>query len=210
MKQKYISYWQQTLQHSQKLEFYLIFKNQYAPSHYLDLTTRTSERRILTKLRISNHKLMIELVTNQISRDNRLCQVCGSNQIEDEIHFPFHCSKYSIIRDNFYSKIQTLIPNIRQLPVNEQIIELMNSSNYFINLQLIRFITSCLILATNCYQCNLISIRIQLRIVSYTLSQYFKVYSHANKLNCCCCCCTVLYCTVLYCTVLQTDFKPPM
>ena len=87
---------------------------------------------------------MIELGRyNHISRDNRLCQVYGSNQIEDEIHFLFHCSKYSIIRDNFYNKIQTLIPNIRQLPVNEQIIELMNSSNYFINLQLIRFITSC-------------------------------------------------------------------
>ena len=87
---------------------------------------------------------MIELGRyNQISRDNRLCQVCGSNQIEDEIQFLFHCSKYSIIRDYFYNKIQTLIPNIRQLPVNEQIKELMNSSNYFINLQLIRFITSC-------------------------------------------------------------------
>ena len=86
---------------------------------------------------------MIEVGSyNQISRDNRLCQVCGSNQIEDEIHFLFHCSKYSIIRGNFYNKIQTLIPSIRQLPVNEQIIELMNSSNYFINLQLIRLITS--------------------------------------------------------------------
>ena len=112
-------------------------KIEYAPSHYLDLTTRTSERRVLTKLRISNHKLMIELGRyNQISRDNRLCQICGSNQIEDEIHFLFHCSKYSILRDNFYNKIQALIPNIRQLSVNEQIIELMNSSNYFINILL--------------------------------------------------------------------------
>ena len=112
----------------------------------LDLTRRTSERRVSAKLRISNHKLMVELGRyNQISKDSRLelCQVCGSNQIEDEIHFLFHCSKYSIIRDNFHNKIQTLIPNIRQLSVNEQIIELSNSSNYFINLQLIKFITSC-------------------------------------------------------------------
>ena len=47
---------QQTLQHSQKLEFYQIFKIEYAPSHYLDLTTRTSERRVLTKLRISRRE----------------------------------------------------------------------------------------------------------------------------------------------------------
>ena len=32
MKQKYISYWQHTLQHSQKLEFYRSFKNEYATS----------------------------------------------------------------------------------------------------------------------------------------------------------------------------------
>ena len=35
MKQKYISYWQQALQHSQKLEFYKIFKDEYAPRPFL-------------------------------------------------------------------------------------------------------------------------------------------------------------------------------
>ena len=43
----------------------------------------------------------------------------------------------------FFNKIQTLIPNIRQLPVNGLIIELINSSIYFINIQLIKFISSC-------------------------------------------------------------------
>ena len=61
MKQKYISYWQHTLQHSQKLEFYRSFKNEYVTFSYLELTSRISDRRTLTKLRISNHKLMIEL-----------------------------------------------------------------------------------------------------------------------------------------------------
>ena len=137
MEERYISYWQQALQHSQKLEFYKIFKNEYAPSNYLELSTRTSDRRALTKLRISRHKLMIELGRyNQIARDDRICPVCGSNQIEDEIHFLFYCSKYSIMWDNFFNKIQTLIPNIRYLPVNDLIIELMNSSIYFINRQL--------------------------------------------------------------------------
>ena len=144
MKQKYISYWQQALQHSQKLEFYKTFKNEYAPSNYLELSTRTSERRALDKLGVSNHKLMVELGRyNQISRDDRICPVCGSNQIEDKIHFLFYCSKYSILRDNFFIKIQTLILNIRHLPVNDLIIELMNSSIYFIIIQLIKFISSC-------------------------------------------------------------------
>ena len=50
----------------------------------------------------------------------------------DEVHFLFRCPKYSMIRNNFYNKIKTLIPNITQLPVNVLINELINSSNYFI------------------------------------------------------------------------------
>ena len=42
--------------------------------------------------------------------------------IEDEIHFLFYSSKYSIMRDNVFNKIQTLIPNIRHLPVNDLIV----------------------------------------------------------------------------------------
>ena len=78
---------------------------------------------------------MIELGRyNQTTRDNRNCPFCGFNQIEDEIHFLFNCSKWSLIRNNFYNKVKILIPNIAQLPVNVLINELMNASNYYINL----------------------------------------------------------------------------
>ena len=71
MKQEYISYWQNTLQHSQKLEFYRSFKTDHTSSSYLDLTRGTAGRRALVKLRISNHKLMIEIGRyNQTTRDN--------------------------------------------------------------------------------------------------------------------------------------------
>ena len=56
-KQEYISYWQNTLQHSQKLEFYRSLKTDHTISSFLDLTTRTAGRRALVKLQISNHKL---------------------------------------------------------------------------------------------------------------------------------------------------------
>ena len=50
--------------------------------------------------------------------------------IEDEVHFLFQCPTYSMIRNKFYYKIKTLIPNITELPINGLINELMNSSNY--------------------------------------------------------------------------------
>ena len=43
-----------------------------------------------------------------------------------------------MIRNNFYNKIKTLIPNITHIPVNVLINELINSFNYFINIQFIK------------------------------------------------------------------------
>ena len=65
------------------------------------------------------------------------------NLIEDEVHFLFQCPTYSMIRNKFYYKVKTLIPNITQLPINGLINELMNSSNYFINIQFIKYISAC-------------------------------------------------------------------
>ena len=73
------------------------------------------------------------------------------------------------MRDNFFNKIQTLIPSIRHLPINDLIIELMNSSIYFINIQLIKFISSCLIFGTNCYQCNFIIFICNIALLSLLL-----------------------------------------
>ena len=48
MKQKYISYWKNTLQHSQKQGLYRSFENEHAISNYLvDLTRGTAERKAL-------------------------------------------------------------------------------------------------------------------------------------------------------------------
>ena len=94
MKQEYISYWQNTLQHSQKkCEFYRSFKTDQTTSCYLDLTRGTAGRRALVKLQISNHKLMIEIGGyNQTTKDNRNCPFGESNLIEQEVHFFFQMS----------------------------------------------------------------------------------------------------------------------
>ena len=130
--------------YTQKLEFYRSFKTDHTSSSYLDLTRGTAGRRALVKLRISNHKLMIEIGRyNQPTKDNRHCPFCGCNAIEDEVHLLFQCPTYSMIRNKFYCKVKTLIPNITQLPSKGLISELMNSSNYFINIQFIKYISAC-------------------------------------------------------------------
>ncbi len=89
------------------LEFYTTFKDEYTPSCYLDLTRKLNSRKELVKLRIGNHnyKLLIETGRyDKIPRDNRLCPTCESNQIEDEVHLLFHCTKYCSFREEFYKK----------------------------------------------------------------------------------------------------------
>ena len=144
MQEEYILYWQNTLQRSQKLEFYRSFKTDHTSPRYLDLTKGTAGRGALLKLRISNHKLMIEIGRyNHTTKDNRHCPFCGCNVIEDEVHVLFQCPTYSMIRNKFYYKVKTLIPNITQLPINGLINEVMNPSNYVISIQFIKYISAC-------------------------------------------------------------------
>ena len=51
------------------------------------------------------------------------------------------CPTYSMIRNKFYYKVETLIPNITQLSMNGLINKLVKSSNYFINKQFIKYIS---------------------------------------------------------------------
>ena len=81
---------------------------------------------------------------NQTTRDKSNCPFCEFSQIEDEIHFLFNCSKCFLIRNNFYNKVKILIPNITQLPVEVLINKLMNTSNYYINLQFMKYISASL------------------------------------------------------------------
>ena len=76
-------------------------------------------------------------------KDNRHCPFCACNVIEDEVHSLFQCPTYSMSRNKFYYKVKSLIPDITQLPINGLINELMNSSNYFINIQFIEYISAC-------------------------------------------------------------------
>ena len=78
----------------------------------------------------------------QTKKDNRHCPFCGSYPIEDVVHFLFRCPIYSMIRNNFYNKIKTLITNTTQLPVNVLINELMNSSQLLYQYTIYKYISA--------------------------------------------------------------------
>ena len=134
MKNKYVSYWNQTLQQSQKLE--------YSPSSYVALTRKNPSRKALVRFRISSHQLRIETGRyEKILRDERICYFCTGNKIEDENHFLLDCKAYSQIRDTFFSKLETKITDFKSLSHDTLISLLMNSSDYLLNCQLVSFIS---------------------------------------------------------------------
>ena len=71
---------------------------------YLDQIKNDQKRVKITKLRLSNHKLEIEIGRHKkIERNNRLCRLCTMNAIEDECHFIEQCPRYNLIRRRYPS-----------------------------------------------------------------------------------------------------------
>ena len=75
--------------------------------------------------------------------NDRFCPICNSGIIEDEFHFLFHCTKYSIPREKFYNQIQQNFVDFNQLSYTELIIKLMNSQNFSVNSHLLKFVSLC-------------------------------------------------------------------
>ena len=70
---------------------------------------------------------------NQTTKDNRYCPFCGSSVIEDEVHFLFYVLHTLLLGiSKFYYNSQE--SDSKYYPVVCLINELMNSSNYFINI----------------------------------------------------------------------------
>ena len=91
-------------------------KNHFCTENYVRLNLSRNERSILAQ--ISCGILPIHVETGRFERlkiEERLCDHCTSNAIEDEYHFLFHCPLYHPERDLFYQTITMIYANFRQL-----------------------------------------------------------------------------------------------
>ena len=126
-----------------KLRTYAIFKKEKSYEKYLTDTKNVVTRKNVTKFRLSNHKLMIEVGRHQgMEVNERLCPFC-TQSIEDELHFLLYCPTYEAQRNKFLSPICSQIHNFSLLP-NVQKLELImccmdeNICNYISNSMEIR------------------------------------------------------------------------
>lgn len=84
-------------------------------------------RKLITKIRISDHNLLIEKGRHlKIPREERKCKKC--NIIDDEMHFIFDCKINSQIRINFIKEIRNENPGFDLLNNLQKISLILNPS----------------------------------------------------------------------------------
>ena len=93
-----------------KLRTYGLMKHDIGREGYLVQIKNTKLRQKLTKFRLSNHKLMIELGRHtDLDKDERICQICHE-EVEDEIHFMIKCKFYDALRKPLFDHCSQLRP----------------------------------------------------------------------------------------------------
>lgn len=145
----YSSLWINQINNFQtKLRSYRLFKKSFDMENYAIMYNRSS-RAALCKLRISSHSLMIEKGRHlALSPEDRICQYCNMNEVEDEFHFVMKCTLYQDLRSKMFSDIGEMF-NIDNQPENDIFILLMSVNEYDSILPVINFVKSAFDIRSN-------------------------------------------------------------
>ena len=126
MLRKYESYVCQTLQdvsfqtlgdnisQQTKLNFFRNSKPLSKPAKYLNIWSCRKNRTLFCKFRLGTLDLEIEKGRrHNIPREARVCKLCSSGSVEDEIHFILNCPKLENSRNSY---LTTLSANSNRFP----------------------------------------------------------------------------------------------
>ena len=90
---------------SQKLRYYNLYKYEKGNEDYLNLDISKYQRSILAQFRCGILPLQIEVGRyRNVPLCDRLCEVCDTNSVEDEIHFLCECPCYSDLRITLFNQ----------------------------------------------------------------------------------------------------------
>ena len=111
---KYREFWKHKIESSSKLDFYRKVKHNFSSEKYLDIVQNFNglSKKDYVKLRISNHSLLVETKRYsrpKIPRENRICEFCHLNEVEDETYLLFYCPQYTNFRDAFMDKMKEIL-----------------------------------------------------------------------------------------------------
>jgi hypothetical protein len=109
-----------------KLRTYAKIKNSvYMEQYLLDNRLTWKQKRTLAKFRLGDHRLKIETGRHcrpKLPPEERICTVCKSSKVEDEVHFIIECPKYDLLRNKYNIRIAS--------PDQNTFVSLMTANNY--------------------------------------------------------------------------------
>ena len=110
-----------------KLRFYKTFKSTFDIEPYLESVKNRNQRAWLSRIRISAHRLRIEVgrYTQPVTPINeRVCLYCDTLSIDNEYHL-LTCPTFNIKRNCLFGKISSIDPLFLGLNTNEQLLTLL-------------------------------------------------------------------------------------
>ena len=113
-----------------KLRTYMLVKKNYKKENYLNFIKSFAIRRAVTKFRLSDHSLPIELGRrNNSPLCARICDKCAMNRVGDEFHFIMKCNNPNIsnLREEMFKNINYRIPNFSSLCEENQFLYILLS-----------------------------------------------------------------------------------
>ena len=127
-----------------KLRTYALFKTNLCYEPYFDIIRNVDIRKCFTGFRVSSHRLQIELGRyKKVPKEKRLCELCLSGEVEDEIHFVTSCERYDNKRKAFYDTILSLNKHFGNLSKKDKFIWLFSNENKDVLLNLATFVYEC-------------------------------------------------------------------
>ena len=103
---KYKTAWKSALDKKPKLRTYRKIKEHFGPEKFVLLNLTRPERSILSQIRCGSLPLKIETGRYQnLPAEERICELCDLEEVEDEIHFIFRCPLYDEQRKSLMSEL---------------------------------------------------------------------------------------------------------
>ena len=113
-----------------KLRTFAKLKQEQGIEKYLNSISNVKGRIHLSKIRLSNHDLMIEKGWHQGQQINqRNCPFCPENLLEDESHFLLTCKTFTLLRDKLFSEATQSFPRFNYFSKEKQLKILLCDEN---------------------------------------------------------------------------------
>ena len=135
------SEWRLSVDAKPKLRTYKLFKQNYFTEHYVLNHLSKYERSLISQLRFGILPLRLETGRYRNITDNttgklrnlkpeeRVCEICETNNIENEYHFLCICPKYAKERSIMYNSLSKKYPEFNFLTNDDKFYYILNNAN---------------------------------------------------------------------------------